>query len=95
MCYVKTTILNNIKVVDSYKIKSPIKYAMDAFLNSIQRLTNMYTLQVTKSNKYANFQNRAGKFFNTIHIPKLSTHFTWRFQYKLPRKYIDFKFFKQ
>jgi hypothetical protein len=23
MCYVKTTILNNIKVVDSYKIKSP------------------------------------------------------------------------
>jgi hypothetical protein len=32
MCYVKTTILDNIKVVDSYKIKTPIKFAMEAFL---------------------------------------------------------------
>jgi hypothetical protein len=32
MCSKKTTILNNIKQVDSFKVESPINFTMEAFI---------------------------------------------------------------
>ncbi len=38
MCYVKTIILNNIKLVGSYKINSTIKFATEIFIIQLNGL---------------------------------------------------------
>jgi hypothetical protein len=53
MCYVKTTILNNIKIVDSYKVKSPVKFALEAF---IVQFNELLICTLYKSPKQTNMQ---------------------------------------
>jgi exonuclease III len=53
MCFIKTTILNNIKLVESYKVKSPIKFALQAFL--IQ-FNNLLICTLYKSSSQKNMQ---------------------------------------
>ncbi len=69
VCFIKTTILNNIKLVDSYKVKSPIKIALEAFIIQFKDLlictlykspkqTNMQTFKTELNDFLAPYINR-------------------------------------
>jgi hypothetical protein len=76
MCYIKTTILNNIKLVDSKKVKSSIKFAMEDCkiqFNELIICTHYYSPSQTKTQT---FKTKLKEFLNTIHKPKLSFNFT-------------------